>query len=152
MVGRGWLAVALALSGPALAAPVFAAEAPAQPPALQGSSVWRPANIGAPLGTIDLRVSGAKTDAFMHDLADFADTYKMGLAGEPAGMSIAGREVLLVWFTRPDGLAVLVTDAVQPDRVQAFFYVGPGGFQREHVIDVMHGYRNKMSGYPAFTK
>ncbi len=144
MLGRrGWLTVLLCLA----AVPTFAAPPPATPP-----GAWRPANIGAPLGSVELRVVAPKTDAFMHDLADFADTYKLDLAGDPAGMVIDGRQVLLVWFTRPDGLTVLVTDAVQAERVQAFFYVGPGGFKREHIVDVMHGYHNKMSGYPAYAK
>ena len=135
---RGFLAALLCLSAVA-AAP-------------SGPAVTRPANVGQPLGSVELRVPEAKADAFLHDLADFADYYSLSPWGDPAGIVEQNRQVLLVWFTRPDGLAVLVTDATQAGRMQAFFYIAPGGFTRDHLVDVMKGYRSKMSGYPAFTK
>lgn len=122
----------------------------AAPPAVQPSNGFRPAGVGKPLGSVELRVPDTKADAFLHDLADFADTYALQVAGEPSGMVLDGRDVLLVWFIRPDGLAVLITDATTAERMQAFFYVAPGGFRATEIVDVMHGYRNKMSGYPAY--
>jgi hypothetical protein len=108
--------------------------------------------VGPPLGTIELRVTEAKYMAFMHDLNDFADFYRLHIVGEPAGLELDGRPILVIWFTRPDGLTVLVTDATEHERMQAYFYVARGGSSAGEVPAVMKGYLNKMSGYPRFAE
>ena len=139
---RGCLAALVVL----VVTPAYAAA-----PVDEASNV-RPANVGQPLGSVELFVPEPKGNAFLHDLADFADYFSLTVYGDPAGIVEQGRQVLLVWFTRPDGLAVLVTDAADPGRMQAFFYIGPGGFSRDHLLDVMRGYRTKMSGYAAYSE
>ena len=108
--------------------------------------------VGAPLGTIELRITEAKYQAFMHDLNDFADFYHLHIVGQPAGLEINNRPILVIWFTRPDGLTVLLTDATEHERMQAFFYVASGGSGAGDVPAVMAGYLNKMSGYPRFAE
>ncbi len=105
-----------------------------------------------PLGTIELRVSEAKYAAFMHDLDDFADFYRLHIVGRPSGLVLNGRPVLVIWFTRDDGLTLLVTDASEPERMQAYFYVAQGGASQDPIPAVMQTYRNKMSGYPRFAE
>ncbi len=108
--------------------------------------------VGPPLGTVELRVPDEKFPAFMRDLVDFTNYCGMHIVGDPANMSFNGRPILVIWYTRDDGLTVLVTDATEHERMQAFFYVAAGGQPRDAIPDIMQSYRNKMSGYPPFTK
>ena len=109
-------------------------------------------SVGPPLGTIELRVTEAKYLAFMHDLTDFAEFYRLHIVGAPSNLVIDNRPILVIWFTRLDGITVLVTDAAEHERLQAFFYVAKGSASEAEMPDVMQGYRNKMSGYPRFAE
>ncbi len=108
--------------------------------------------VGQPLGTVELRVTEAKYMAFLHDLDDFAQFYGLHVVGDPANLEIHGRPILVIWYTRDDGITVLVTDATEHERMQAFFYVAEGGQPHDAIPAVIQSYRNKMSDYPPFTK
>jgi hypothetical protein len=144
MLRRRWLLSAL-LCLPA--APALAADLGDDDPAAEPIP-----SVGPPLGTIELRVSEAKYLAFMHDLADFAEFYRLHIVGPPSNLVIDDRPILVIWFTRLDGVTVLVTDAAAHERMQAFFYVAQGLTSQAALPDIMQGYLNKMSGYPRFAE